>query len=349
MIKSMPWIGKAITLLLAAVLHTDIAMAQDCALKLQEAQAHFDRGRVELVPDLIVPCLNSSGFSREDGLLAYKLLIQSLLLDEKIDAAEEKILSFLYKNPEYETTAADYSGFVYLRNKYQVLPKLYLSARAGLNFTLLSGLTEQTVSSLPADNNYSREPLNMYAGIEAAVPMWRKFSASAGVGYSSSSFMNTEDILGFGTVTYNETQQRIEIPLSVIYTLSRWRGIDIYARAGAGYALNLSTEATASFTTSDVNNGFNRTGEALNRNDSRIRGDIFLHAGAGGRLKIPRGYITAEIRALAGVRNQVTGAAVPANLEYFYFYTDDNFRINIAGITVGYTYIFYKPSKLQGQ
>jgi len=66
-------------------------------------------------------------------------------------------------------------------------------------------------------------------------------------------------------------------------------------------------------------------------------------------VKIPRGYITAELRTLSGLRNQVAGLSDPGNLEYYYFYTDDNFRINIAGLTVGYTFIFYKPTKTQGQ
>jgi hypothetical protein len=322
-------------------------LAQDCALKLQEARTMFDRGRVELVPDLISPCVESGGFSREDELTAYKLLIQALLLDEKPALAEETMVEFLKKNPEYKSSAADFSGFVYLLGKYQVRPKFMISARAGLNYTFLAGRSELSLSSLPPDISYSREPLNFYAGTEALLPLTGSLSVAAGISYSSSSFVYSENMMNFGTVTYREGQSRLEIPLSAIYQVARYKGINAYARLGAGYAMNLNTDAKASYIPSDVNNRFNRTGENVNRNQSRIHADLFIHAGLGGMIKIPHGYVTAELRVLSGLRNQVIRSD-PGNLEYYYFYTDDNFRVNIAGITFGYTHIFYKPVKTPG-
>jgi|GEM_PF-745080 len=343
------WPARAGILFMVFLLLTETANSQECALKLQEAQAQFDRGRVELVPDLLTPCLNSGGFTKEDGLMAYKLLIQSLLLDDKNADADAVMLRFLSRNPEYEVTAADYSGFVYLRTKYKVLPRLYLSAQTGLNYTYLTGHSEKSLSSLPPGISYSREPFNVYAGVEGAIPVTGKMALAAGISYSASSFRYTENMMNFGTVLYRESQSRLEIPVSVVYKFAGFRDVDLYVRGGAGYVFNLTANAEASFTTSDINNGFNRTGENLDRRDSRIKSDIFIHAGLGGRVKIPRGYITAELRTLSGLRNQVAGLSDPGNLEYYYFYTDDNFRINIAGLTVGYTFIFYKPTKTQGQ
>ena len=326
---------------------TAALMAQDCALKLQEARTMFDRGRIELVPDLILSCLNTGGFSREDELTAYKLLIQSFLLDEKPALAEETMVEFLRKNPEYKHSAADFSGFVYLLSKFQVRPKFMISARAGLNYTFLAGRSELSLSSLPPDISYSREPFNFYAGTEASLPVTGNLSVAAGISYSSSSFVYSENMMNFGTVTYREGQSRLEVPVSAIYQVARYKGVLAYARLGAGYAMNLHTDAKASYTPSDINNRFNRTGENVNRNGSRINADIFIHGGLGGMVKIPNGYVTVELRALSGLRNQVVRSD-PGNLEYYYFYTDDNFRVNIAGITFGYTYIFYKPVKTPG-
>jgi hypothetical protein len=153
-------------------------------------------------------------------------------------------------------------------------------------------------------------------------------------------------MMDFGTVSYREAQSRLEIPVTAIYDIKRVGGVALYGRLGGGVALNLNTDAKTSFTPTDINNGFNRTGENVNRSVSRIRSDLFLQAGLGGSLKVPNGYISAEIRTVLGTRNQMIYSN-PGNLEYFYFYSDDNFRVNLAGISFGYTHIFYKPSKKQ--
>jgi opacity protein-like surface antigen len=339
---------RVMALIIGMIAITNNSYSQDCALKLQDAQTQFDRGKVELVAGLITPCINSGGFSKEESLSAYKLLIQALLLDDKNTLAEEYMLRFLSRYPEYSVTAADYSGFVYLRNKYEVKKSFLISVRFGTNFTYLAGHTKRSISSLPPDIKYSREPLSLIAGAEVTIPVNSMLSLSAGIGYSSVAFRYNENMMNFGTVTYRENQKRVEIPLSVILNVADFRGIELYVRGGAGYAQNLYTDSKASFITTDINNGFNRTGENLNRSSSRIKYDLFLHAGAGGRIKIPHGYISAEISTLFGLRNQVVRYE-PGDLEYFYFYTDDNFRINTLGFTMSYTYIFYKPSGVSGQ
>jgi hypothetical protein len=131
-----------------------------------------------------------------------------------------------------------------------------------------------------------------------------------------------------------------------MYDIKAMGSVTFYGRLGGGLALNLKTDSKPAFTPSDINNGFNRTGENVNRSVSRIGSDLFLQAGLGGALKVPHGYISAEIRTVFGTRDQMIYSD-PGSLEYHYFYSDDNFRVNIAGISLGYTHIFYKPSKKQ--
>jgi hypothetical protein len=341
--------GKAALIALFLIMSSNqhIRAQEDCALKLQEAQAQYERGRVEQVTGLLQPCLSSGGFSREEEVTAYKLLIQALIMDEELEAADETMLEFLRRFPEYSVTAADYPGFTYLRNKFRVTPLLLLSFRAGLNYTFLTGRDEQSLSSLPPDIKYSREPLNFTASTEVSLPVTGRLSVAAGIGYSSSSFLYNENMMNFGDVTYRESQKRIEIPVSAIYEIGRFGNVLLYGRAGAGYAINISVDAKASFIPSDINNAYTRTGENLDRKSSRIGSELFLLAGAGGMFKIPHGYLSAEIRTLLGTRNQVIRSDA-GNLEYYYFYSDDDFRLNLARITIGYTYIFYKPSKVTG-
>jgi len=318
----------------------------DCAVKLKEAQASFDRGQVEQVSGLINPCLQSGRFSREDEITAYKLVIQALLLDEKTPEAEVFMLRFLKKNPEYEHTAADYTGFVYMKSKFEVNPLLMLSFQAGLNFMFFTDHAERSVSSMPGDISISREPLNINTGAELIYPISPRFKVAGGLFYSSSSYTYTENILNFSKVEYRESLSRIEIPLSAIYDYKSFGKVTLYGRLGGGYVMNLKTDAKALNTPTDINNGFNRTGENVDRSSSRIRSDFFVQAGLGGMFKVPKGYFTTEIKTSLGMRNQVIGS-LPGNLEYFYFYTDDTFKMNMIGISFGYTRIFYKPSKIQ--
>lgn len=337
-------------LLIAALLIFSLGRAtaysqpDDCAVKLKEAQACFDRGQVELVSDLVNPCIQSGSFTREDEIIAYKLLIQALLLDENNASAETFMLEFLRKNPEYEHTAADFSGFVYIKNKFEVKPVIMLSAQVGLNYMFMTGQSERSVSSLPPDISISREPINLYAGAEVLYPLTPRLKVAGGLFFSKSSFVSTENMLNFATSEYQENMSRFEIPVSAIFDIKRFGAVTLFGRLGGGYALNLKTDAKALTAPTDVNNAINRTGENVDRSSSRIGSDFFIQAGLGGLVKIPHGYFTAEVKTALGIRNQVIGSH-PGSLEYYYFYTDNIFKMNMIGFSLGYIHIFYKPSK----
>ena len=96
----------------------------------------------------------------------------------------------------------------------------------------------------------------------------------------------------------------------------------------------------------DRNNPYSRTGGTLDVKDSRIPVDIFGHLGTGIKFKIPRGFLFFEARASLGILDQnKTGGKNTDLLENFYFYSSPGFRLNTFNMNLGYTYIFYKPSK----
>jgi len=74
--------------------------------------------------------------------------------------------------------------------------------------------------------------------------------------------------------------------------------------------------------------------------------DIFGQAGLGIKFKIPRGFLFLEARANMGFFDQNKGVGTNTDLlQNYYFYTSPDFRLNALNINIGYTYIFYKPSK----
>ncbi len=317
-----------------------------CAENLNNAQALFMRGQVEQVPDILYDCMKS-GFTREEQLTAYKLLIQSYLIEDKLVKADSTMLEFLKKNPEYELSPTDHSSFVNLFNKFNVKPVLQLSIHLGTNLPFITFIVIKTVSPARVENNYSSTALNLYASLETKFELSEKLELNIEPGYSRMKFTNIE-IRGSGITTYNESQHRFELPVSFTYDLKRLNRFTLYGRVGLGPAFTLGSTATAESVRIDDNNLDLHSGKTIERNKSRINMDLFTQAGAGVKFKIRGGYLLAEIRSNFGFMNQVVrdgDVIAEKELQYNYSYKDDDFVFNSVNFSLGYTRIFYKPSK----
>ncbi len=324
------------------------AEAGSCAEKLQTAQNLFDRGQVEQVAGLLQECLKS-GFNREESLAAYKLIIQTYLFEDELEKADSAMLNFLKRNPEYQLSETDHSSFVHLYNNFQVDPVVQISLRLGTNLPFTTFIDHRSVSGNSSEGQYTFNALNLYGGLEAKFRLTGKIELNAEAGFSQVAFTKTEKILNIGTSQYNERQSRIEVPVSVNYNIKNFGKITPYVRLGAGPAILLSSTATAEFSPSDIN-GQPVTGPDINRRDARIALDIFGQAGAGVKLKTRGGYIFAEARSGFGLFNQTVRPSLPtadhssAELSSYHL-ADDDFNINTLNFSIGYTQIFYKPSK----
>jgi hypothetical protein len=320
-----------------------------CAEKLQTAQNLFDRGQVEQVAGLLQECLKS-GFTREESLTAYKLIIQTYLFEDELEKADSAMLDFLKRNPEYELSETDHSSFVHLFNTFQVKPVVQISLHFGSNLPFTTFVVQKSVPGIPTKGEYSAPAFNLYGSIEAKFKMSEKIELNFETGYSQITFINKEDFAGLGKTTYTEKQSRIEVPLSATYNIAKLGKFTPYARLGAGPALMLSTVATTEFKGFDQN-GDDNTGSDIDRKDSRYALDIFGQAGAGMKLKTRGGYMFFEVRGNFGMFNQAKRSDLPDymhttdELRTYYKYADDDFNLNVLNFSIGYTQIFYKPSK----
>ena len=345
--RSVFYIRFLLVLLLIQV--SVIALSQEagsCAENLKTAQTLFSRGQVEKVPAILNKCMKS-GFKREEQIAAYKLLIQSYLLEDKIEQADSAMLTFLHKYPEYQLSETDHASFVSLYNSFRVKPLTQFTFHIGTNIPFLTNIRVWSISSEPIGSSYSSEALNLFTSLEVKIPVNTKFEANIEAGFLQSRFKNTEDFLGFTTV-YTESMQRLEIPLTVTWNFAQLsKNLTTFARLGAGPVLNLSVKATATTTGTDDNNHIIISGADLDRSESRIFIDLFLQAGAGIKFKTPGGFISLEARSNFGLSDQVLRKSDPSTLELDnrYSYSDDEFNINNLNINIGYTQIFYKPSK----
>jgi len=315
-----------------------------CARKLEEAQSLYDRGQVEKIPDALRECMRS-GFKREEQLAAYKLLIQAYLLDDKIREADSTMLQFLKTNPEYQLSPTDHASFVYLYNNFNVKPVLQLVLHAGTNLPFVTFVDHESVSGTPTPKEYKNK-LNLFISLEAKYMVNPVLEVNIEPGYSSFSLSSSELLFDFAVADYSEVHSRLEIPVTVTYKIASFGKLTAYARAGAGPAFNLQTTAKkVSFDEIGVKNFTTQTIFNVDRQDSRIKMDLFGQAGIGVKYKIPRGYVNFEVRGNFGLYNQVIREGESAGILESYGYKDDKYNLNDMCISLGYTQIFYKPTK----
>ncbi|MBN1107474.1 MAG: hypothetical protein JXR66_06265 [Bacteroidales bacterium] len=317
-----------------------------CAEKLREAQSLFDRGQVEKVPEMLAGCMRS-GFRREEQLEAYKLLIQSHLLEDKYDEADSTMLAFLKRYPEYQLSQTDHQSFASLFNSFSVKPLFRLGFHIGTNIPFLTSVDVNVISPEAITNSYSTEFLNLFTSLEITIPVKDKIEACVEAAWLQTRFTNREKFLGFETV-YTERSERLEIPFTATFPFAKYgKNFTAFIRAGAGAALNLKVAAKAVTTGTDSNNRIIISGADLDVSGSRIFTDFFLVAGAGIRYKTPGGFISLESRVETGLRNYTVHDSNSASRELAcrYSFSDDDFRMNNVNITIGYTHIFYKPGK----
>ena len=318
----------------------------NCALKLQEAQSLYNNGLIDPVPDLLTGCL-SSGFTKEEELTAYKLLILTYLFEDKISQADSAMLSFLKENPEYEISPTDHTSFIYLYNKFEVKPVVQIGGHLGSNLPFLTFITPHTLAGTPGQRTYSSKATNLFFSVEAKLKLRNNIDLNIETGYSQLSFTRIEDFMGFESINYIETQRRIEIPVSLTYDFKRIGNLILYCRFGFGAGINLNISAKVSSNATDINNSDNYTGEDVDRGkDSRIHIDTFTQFGTGVKYKVPHAFVSVELRSNLGLMNQtIRGGASSEYLNSLNHYIDDDFNMNTLNLCLGYTYVFYKPIK----
>jgi hypothetical protein len=311
-----------------------------CAEKLKTAQSLFEKGQVETIPSLLIDCLKS-GFKKEEEIIAYKLLIQTYLLNDKIEQADSTMQEFLKLNPEYQLSRTDHSSFVYLFNKFEVKPVVKLGVHAGMSIPYVTFVSTNLTSGENGESKFTSNVGNIYISLESKFKLTEKLEFGLEAGFVQLKFTNktTSD---FASVSYTESQQHIEIPLNITYDFASFGKFKVYSRLGIGGSLTIGVSGSASTT---LPNSI-RPPEILNRKDSRIGFDVFGQVGLGLKYKISRGFIFGEVRTNLGMLQQnVPGGGTIQKTDNYYLWRDPDFRLNTLNINFGYTYIFYKPAK----
>ncbi len=321
---------------------------QQCAFILAETQDMYDAGLIEQIPEKLSSCLKS-GFTREEKMQAYKLIILSYLFDDNIEQADVYMSKFLREFPSYEPVATDPYEFIQLMNTYDTDPIFNIGPVLGGNFTYCSVKEQYSLfNSYESSSTYAGNP-GFEAGVQANFKISGNLNLAAEICFYHNSVSRTVIGSDFAEIDYSEQQNRFDIPLGLSYDFKK-EGFIPYVTIGIKPGFLIAVNAADN--TSSV---YNELQVAKTRSDSYIKiGDqrnflnFWTFAGGGVRYRVGAGYLFADLRINLNVLNQVNSDGRIENqmdLNWYEFYVSDDFLMHDVAFTAGYLISFYNPKK----
>lgn len=341
---------KKIVLILMVALFVSLAniihAQNNCTNTLKEAESMYESGRIDEIPALLQPCLKR-GFTKEEQVRAYRIIIKSYLFNQDIKSASQNMLSFLKEFPEYipekNTDGADY---INLYRKFETLPLITIGGYAGVNISDISVIQSYALNN-EDKQSYEYGTPGFQVGLIFSRPVHRFIDINFGVALERYNFNYTSEAFGFSKTTLEEHQTHLSIPLSgtFVYQFDKWHP---FIKLGAKPSFLINNQATPDRVYLDNSND-DITGTDIDMAVHRNSLNLSLTTEIGVRYKVPEGYLFFNAGYQFGLLNQVNSDKRYENPEllYIYYYLDNDFKLNNLSFSVGYTRMLYKPKPKQ--
>lgn len=344
----------------------------DCTYLLEDAREAYDAGMVELVPELLLECIESEGLTGESRKEAYKLVINAYLFDYLPGEADSLMDGFVGEFPEYRAENSDPQEFVFLLDAHlralgidpDQLPGDTVVVAAGdtmtsrpnwrrvtkgagefgnsLGFIVGSTLSlPQTIEGYSVgdptkdESHFGLLP-GVLVGADVNLILNRKLEASFGLLYSLTRFSYSATPFTFTTYRYVEAQHQLLLPLSMVYKFNPDdRRFCYYLRGGVvpGYLLYTSGRGTRSYEASLDDLVVEQT------DITELRRPFNLNIMVGGGLRIPLNnmFVYLETRVTSGIllANREENRYRNNDLSWLLYHVDSDFRVHQLSICAG--------------
>jgi len=333
------------------VLALPVAKSQqgDCAIVLKNAQKTYDAGAIEKVPDMLQPCLES-GFTREERIQAYRLLILTYLFGNNKTDADKYMVKLLKTEPEYQVNpAVDPPEFIKLYESYRTLPLYSVGVIAGGNFSFVNVLEAYSLDNVNSAPGKYKSKANFQGGINVNRYLYDHIELSLDIIYMLNTFeyVNNALLSNTNTVTFLENQTWIRAPLTATYAFDygKWKP---FARLGGCFGYLLNDQATV-IRNYGSNLSSEEKGPPVNmfQYNQREKYNYWIVFGGGVRYMVKRGFFTFDLGYNLGLANIVNQQNRFSNTDllYTYYYVDSDFKLSNLTFSLGFNYSFYKPTK----
>ena len=232
----------------------------DCSILLEDAREAYAAGMVELVPELLLECIQSNSLSGEAKKEAYKLVISSYIFDYMLAEADSLMDGFVREYPEYRAENSDPQEFVFLLDSHlralgidpDLIPEDSVSVgtetrrsgkqkrrnitkgageygntlgfNVGATLSYPTSLVGYSVGNPATDESYFGLLPGLLpgfvAGAEANLILSRKLELSFSLLYNLTRFSYSATPLSFTSYRYVETQQQVLLPISLIFKMN---------------------------------------------------------------------------------------------------------------------------------
>jgi len=222
-----------------------------CSDILKLAERNFDEGKLDEIPQTIEPCMKN-GFTSEEKMRAYKLLIQTYLYNERLELADQEMIQFLREFPSYEIASNDPKEFVNLYKTYRTEPIFRIDVFAGVNYSLPFVTEYYSPGNLNQNKISYNSKLSVNAGVNYTDGLYKDFDFSIGANFTMYKMDYSDEQYSYTTVTGTFTNMYLGFPLVVKYNYN-YKGFKAIARAGleVSYLLSSKMDFVKSFTNGD--------------------------------------------------------------------------------------------------
>lgn len=302
-------------------------VAQDqvgCSQLLEDAREAYEAGMIELVPDLLNPCLES-GLAGAELQEAYKLVINAYLFDYLPDRADNLMQEFVIKFPDYEPAPEDPGEFLQLLEKHreedadrqveeqrETQDREEQDERTGqeriiqeeapverkqfgsIGFILGGDLafpqvTERYSTGDPSmdEGNFVFSVPGFHVGGIMNLNMGRTMEASFEIHYTRLHLQYDGEPFSFASYTCQEYQNWLGVPVSLAVTFNPRSRVKVYMRLGVAVEYLVSANVSAIRSYTETGTTYLRDVELENVDISDAREPINLLGTGGLGIKFP--------------------------------------------------------------
>jgi hypothetical protein len=359
-------------LFIISLFSTSLVRAQSvCATSLSDAQDNYDSGHLYGIPAILKPCLDN-GFSDNEKVQAYWLLVRTYLIIDDPISAEDSYLKLLRVDPEFEVDEVnDPIEIVHLSEKFKTTPIFtWTILTGGINTTSVRVInTYSTGSNNSSDISY-KGSIGFQVASSLELNINDNWSLNGGIQYATRNYLYKNTLFGEDLQALKETQRWIEVPLFVKYS-RKYNKFHPYIYGGYSFQYLLSAqlgddpngngqlvnnESSGSGENSSIAE-LSVTGPSISVYDSRTHFTQSAIAGLGVRYRMGYRYLVLDARYTLGMTNLLnqknqftrTGDNYENDLLFRYGYVASDFAINSMSFSIGYVHPLYKPRKIDSR
>ncbi len=206
-----------------------------------EAQRAYFNGNFNQVHSLISNCHHNS-FNKDDKRVALELLINSSLILNNSEQADQYMEQLLAEYPLYKSRETDLVEFRRLLDTYELRTRFNLGVHVGFNNPDYSIMQYRSLSSLTEEPASYNSKAGISMGISGEWNVWQNLFLSGSVLIQNHRYNQDETILGYQNVFIEERLTYLSTPFQVKYYLLN-RGIKPFVSGGINPHLLVSSKA----------------------------------------------------------------------------------------------------------